>query len=67
MKLKVNDVVSLKYDDNQMGVKTTYSGTVLDVQQGEACIEFVDEDGNVLEKAMDKYYPENDFVVISHS
>lgn len=67
MKLKENDVVSLKYDDLDVGVKKEYTGTVLDIQCGEASVEFTDDEGNTLEKAMDKYYPEDDLIVKWHS
>lgn len=63
MKIKENDVVSLLYDDEEIGVKKEYIGTVVDVQNEELCIEFIDSEGNTIEKALDKYYASDDVLL----
>lgn len=63
MKVKENDVVSLLFDDTEVGVKKEYLGTVVEVQGRDICIEFLDDDGASVEKALDKYYAMDDVVL----
>ena len=52
------DVVRLKNDDIEAGVKKTYKGAIVDVlDKGQAfTVEFFDEKGNTVEKALFKEY-----------
>lgn len=51
------DVVRLKVDDVEVGVKTTYLGTIVDLLTPDVfTVEFVDENGDTIEAALYKVY-----------
>ena len=60
--LKLYDVVALKHDDFQHGVKKGQKGTIIDVlANGEAyTVEFVDDKGETIEQALFTEYEEKD-------
>lgn len=62
--IKELDVVRLKKEDEEYGVKHGCLGTVVDVQGNEFCVEFIDENGNTILKALDKYYPSEELEVV---
>ena len=62
--LKLFDMVRLRSDDEEHGVKSTYDGTVVDVlADGEAyTVEFFDENGETVESALFTEYTESQLV-----
>ena len=62
--LELFDMVRLKEDDKEHGVKSTYDGTVVDVlADGEAyTVEFFDESGETVEAALFTEYTESQLV-----
>ncbi len=51
------DLVRLKEPDHETGVKTEYTGTIVDVLSAEAMtVEFTDEHGDTVEPALFKTY-----------
>lgn len=56
------DVVALKHDDSQHGVRKGQKGTIIDVlANGEAyTVEFVDDKGVTIEQALFTEYEEKD-------
>lgn len=62
--LELFDMVRLKADDKEHGVKSTYDGTVVDVlADGEAyTVEFFDEHGETVEAALFTEYTESQLV-----
>ncbi|QIK57775.1 DUF4926 domain-containing protein [Erysipelothrix sp. HDW6A] len=65
MKFNEFDVVKLKNDDLEFGVKKSYLGTIVDVQKGTYCVEFLDDNNNTIEKALDKYYSPDELVKVN--
>lgn len=63
---KLLDIVRLKEDDLEVGVKKTYTGTIVDVLgNGEAfTVEFIDENGDMIEKAIMKEYTADQLILV---
>lgn len=60
---KEYDTVRLKYDDDEVGVKATFTGTIVDVPAaGVFTIEFFDEDGDTVMPALYKTYTADELV-----
>ena len=66
IKLKLLDIVSLVSDDPEHGVRKGYKGTIVDIHSdGEAyTVEFVDEEGNCVEKALFTEYQREDLILL---
>lgn len=56
--LKLLDIVTLKADDPDTGLKAGTEGTIVDVHGNHEAytVEFFDEDGNTIEEALFKDY-----------
>lgn len=63
---KLFDVVRLKEDDLEAGVKNTYLGTVVEVLgNGKAfVVEFTDENGDMIDKAIMKDYTADQLILV---
>ena len=63
---KLLDIVRLKEDDLEVGVKKTYTGTIVDVLgNGEAfTVEFIDENDDMIEKAIMKEYTADQLILV---
>ncbi len=57
------DVVHLKENDDEAGVKTSYLGTIVDViAPGLFTVEFLDSEGETILPALMKTYTENQLI-----
>ena len=60
------DVVRLKSDDIEHGVKTTYMGAIIDISKDKKryAVEFVDENGDTVEDALFTDYETDELVLV---
>ena len=60
--LNLHDIVTLKEDDLETGIRKGTEGTVVDIHgNGEAyTVEFFDRDGDTIEASFDKEFTENE-------
>ena len=65
--LKLYDVVKLKEDREDIGVKATFCGTVIDyVKEDDVySVEFMDEENETCEEALYTYFKESELELIS--
>ena len=63
--LNLYDVVTLKEDDQETGIRKGTEGTVVYIHgNGEAyTVEFFDKDGDTIEAAFDKEFTENELQI----
>jgi len=63
---KLYDTVRLKKDNEELGVKASYLGTIVDVLNGGEAytIEFVDENGDSIEAALFAEFKPDEFDVV---
>ncbi len=67
--LKLYDVVRTKIDHPELQIKKTYIGTIVDViNNGDAyTVEFINDNGDVLEDALFTEFYEKDLIRISET
>jgi len=59
------DVVRLKKDDTESGVKTTHLGTIVDVLADDVfTVEFIDEHGDTIMPSLLKTYSANELIKV---
>lgn len=58
------DIVRLKYEDKEIGIKTSYTGTVINADSDMATVEFFDENGETIEASIYKEYNNDDLIIV---
>jgi len=63
--MKEHDIVILKHDDPEAGVKTTNIGVIVCVHApGCFTVEFIDDDNNTIEASLLKVYSEKNLILV---
>ena len=65
--LKLYDVVRLRYDRDDLGIRSTFLGSVIDVLGNSEAytVEFVDSTGETIEESIFTHFSESDLVLAS--
>ena len=58
------DIVRLKYEDKEIGIKTSYTGVVINAARDMSTVEFFDENGETIEASIYKEYNNDDLIIV---